>query len=67
MNRNEADYIAYADMLAAEAREAYFAAQDICPVCAGAGDHGFEEETGCLYTCYGCYGTGKYACEAVAA
>lgn len=31
-----------------------------CTTCDGYGDHGFEEETGCLYTCYGCGGTGKY-------
>ena len=33
---------------------------DKCTSCGGWGDHGLEEETGCLYTCYACYGTGKY-------
>ena len=29
-----------------------------CESCGGFGDHGYEEETGCAYTCYACYGTG---------
>jgi hypothetical protein len=29
-----------------------------CERCDGFGDHGVEEETGCLYTCYACAGTG---------
>jgi hypothetical protein len=32
---------------------------ETCESCGGFGDHGIEEETGCLYTCYCCYGTGK--------
>jgi hypothetical protein len=35
-------------------------ATDTCISCYGWGDHGVEEETGCLYTCYACCGTGKY-------
>jgi hypothetical protein len=35
-------------------------AADTCMRCGGWGDHGFEEETGRLYTCYACCGTGKY-------
>jgi hypothetical protein len=32
---------------------------DDCDSCGGWGDHGVEEETGCLYVCYACGGTGK--------
>jgi hypothetical protein len=35
-------------------------ATDTCMRCGGWGDHGVEEETGCLYTCYACGETGKY-------
>lgn len=59
-NTFTAEYNEYAQVMAAEAREAYFAAQNICPSCDGFGDHGVEEESGCLYVCYGCGGTGKY-------
>lgn len=60
INTFTAEYNEYAQVMAAEAREAYFAAQNICMSCDGFGDHGVEEETGCLYVCYGCGGTGKY-------
>jgi hypothetical protein len=50
----------YAANLEFEAREAYYAAQNICYHCGGMGDHGVEPDTGCLYICYGCGGTGKY-------
>lgn len=29
-----------------------------CPSCGGFGDHGVEEESGCLYVCYCCGGSG---------
>jgi hypothetical protein len=35
-------------------------ATNTCMSCDGDGHHGFEEETGCLYICYGCGGTGKH-------
>ena len=31
---------------------------DYCESCDGFGDHGIEEETGRLYICYSCGGTG---------
>lgn len=31
----------------------------VCDSCDGTGDHGIEEESGCLYTCYACCGTGR--------
>lgn len=36
-----------------------------CPSCDGYGDHGVEEESGCLYVCYCCGGSGRVD-EAVA-
>ena len=33
---------------------------DLCTSCDGDGHHGYEEETGCLYSCYMCGETGKY-------
>jgi hypothetical protein len=32
----------------------------LCERCDGEGYHGFEEESGCAYVCYACYGTGHY-------
>ena len=57
---NISEWLEYASMKADEAREAMFAAQNICPSCWGHGDHGVEEETGCLFICYGCGGSGRY-------
>lgn len=37
-----------------------YAALDICPSCHGYGHHGYEEDTGCLYSCYACGETGRY-------
>jgi hypothetical protein len=33
----------------------------VCSSCDGFGDHGVEEESGCLYACYACGGTGRAA------
>lgn len=35
-------------------------ALSICSSCGGHGHHGIEEDTGCFYTCYLCFGTGNY-------
>lgn len=50
----------YASLLSDEAYDAYHRHRNICPSCDGFGDHGVEEETGRLYICFGCGGTGKY-------
>lgn len=39
---------------------------DKCTSCGGWGDHGFEEETGFLYTCHACFGTGQYDARSLA-
>lgn len=55
---NNSDMIAawncYADWCAARAMRD----NQYCDSCDGFGDHGVEEETGCLYTCFACGGTG---------
>jgi DnaJ-class molecular chaperone len=63
---NISEWLEYAAQCAYEAREAYYAAQNICPSCGGMGDHGVEEDTGCLFTCYSCGGTGRYHGEVAA-
>ena len=55
-----AEWREYADWTAEIALDDYFRHQNRCPSCDGWGDHGVEEETNCLYTCYGCGGTGRY-------
>ena len=35
-------------------------ALNLCSSCGGAGHHGVEQDTGCFYTCYLCFGTGNY-------
>jgi hypothetical protein len=35
-------------------------ALNLCSSCGGSGNHGVEEDTGCFYTCYLCFGTGNY-------
>lgn len=53
----------YSELLLDESIEARYKALNRCPSCDGWGDHGVEEESGCLYVCYSCGGTGKYHCE----
>jgi len=55
-----AEWREYAAHCEFEAREAYYAANNVCFSCGGMGDHGVEPDTGCLYICYGCGGSGKY-------
>ncbi len=46
----------------------YMILSPYCQSCDGFGDHGVEEESGCLYTCYACGGTGRIQvddCEVV--
>lgn len=38
-----------------------------CPSCGGFGDHGVEEESGCLYVCYACGGSGRVEASIAAA
>lgn len=52
MNYN-AEYAEYSKWLSVEEADNY------CESCGGFGDHGVEEDTGCLYVCYACGGTGK--------
>lgn len=60
MNTYAAEYSEYAAEEAKAELMAYYETQDICPSCHGDGDHGFEPDTGRLYVCFGCGGTGKY-------
>jgi len=53
-------YTKYRDYAEEEAMMVYYETQDICPSCHGAGDHGFEPDTGQIYVCFSCGGTGKY-------
>ena len=53
MNYN-AEYAEYSKWLSVEEKP------DYCESCGGFGDHGVEEDTGCLYVCYACGGTGKW-------
>ena len=63
---NISEWFEYATMKADDAREAMYAAMNVCPSCEGCGDHGVEEDTGCLFTCYGCDGTGRFHNEVAA-
>jgi len=47
-----AEYFEYSQWLSLEKTP------DYCESCDGFGDHGVEEETGRLYICYSCGGTG---------
>jgi hypothetical protein len=53
MKHYAAEYAEYSQWLSVES------APDYCESCDGFGDHGVEEESGCLYVCYACGGTGK--------
>jgi hypothetical protein len=55
-----AEWREYSQECAHQAREARYAAENVCPSCGGTGDHGVEPDTGCLFVCYSCAGTGKY-------
>ena len=52
MKHYAAEYAEYSQWLSVES------APDYCESCDGFGDHGVEEETGRLYVCHACGGTG---------
>lgn len=37
-----------------------YKADNCCMSCGGEGHHGYEEGTGCVYTCFACGGTGSF-------
>lgn len=53
-------YQEYTNFMREEASMVHLQHTNTCPSCYGDGFYGVEEETGKLYICYGCAGTGRY-------